>query len=494
MVRWLTALAAAGAAGAALFHTAAAAPSRPSARAPVSLSRPFLQHARSHAADTVQISSQAEAWRSPGGLQLRFSWLECDLKGKHCSPLPGLSTRSIIPPQELRVVTLRGVVTATNDFGSTSVTTSNFDYDMAGLAFDHRDRRYVQRHPQYDPDQVRARYGLGAEQNGAGQTIVIPDVGRKQGLRTAVDHFSVHYGLPRPCGKSASPGCFELVISQAGRAGEGIRTDEGEADVEWVHAVAPEAKIVVLRFGFGRVATVLEEIRELGRAGRVSVVSNSWCAPCSGYHAFARHVVFPHIAAACQVPHVVCVQATGDHGMPGTTPSNSRYVLAAGGTRFRTSSDGAMGAEVPWQRSGFGDTDVPVPRPAWQRNVDVCSHKGGVLSCAKRAVPDVSATAANVPVYRPTRTGFSWSYFYGTSLSAPLWAGLIALTDQSLQEGGQAPVGVDELHHVLYRGYVAGGLNDIPPAGWDWATGLGSPRAGIVGVLTQAIERYRQQR
>jgi len=41
---------------------------------------------------------------------------------------------------------------------------------------------------------------------------------------------------------------------------------------------------------------------------------------------------------------------------------------------------------------------------------------------------------------------------------------------------------------------VAGGLNDIPPAGWDWATGLGSPRAGIVGVLTQAIERYRQQR
>ena len=493
MVRWLTAVAAVGAAGAALFHTAAAAPLRPSSHAPVSLSRPFLRHARSHAGDKLQISSQAAAWGSPGGLQLRFSWLECDLKGRHCSPLADLSTQSIVPPQELRIVTLRGVVTATNSFGSTSVTTSNFDYDMAGLAFARRDRRYVQRHPQYDPDQLRARYGLGAEQNGAGQTIVIPDVGRKRGLRTAVDHFSVHYGLPRPCRKSASQGCFQFVMSQAGRAGQGIRTDEGEADVEWAHAIAPAAKIVVLRFAFGRVATVLDEIKELGGAGRVSVVSNSWCDPCSGYHAFARHVVYPHIAGACQVTHVVCVQATGDHGVPGTTPSNSRYVLAVGGTRFRAPPGGAVGAEVPWQRSGFGVTDVPVPRPAWQRSVPVCSHKGGVFSCAKRAVPDVSATAANVPVFRPTRTGFRWSYFYGTSLSTPLWAALIALTDQALQRDGQPPVGIDELHQVLYHGDVAGGLADIPPAGWDWATGLGSPKAGIVPALTQAIERYRQR-
>jgi kumamolisin len=190
----------------------------------------------------------------------------------------------------------------------------------------------------------------------------------------------------------------------------------------------------------------------------------------------------------------VCVQAAGNERSPGDPPSNSRYVLAVGGTIFRASPDDATRSEAPWPPSGFGDTDIPVPRPAWQRAAGRCSHAGGVFSCAKRAVPDVSATAANVPVFRPTRNGFDWSYFHGTSLSTPLWAALIALADQALQSGGQRPIGIDELHQVLYRGYVAGGLDDISPDGWDWETGLGSPRAGIVGALAAAVERYRLQR
>jgi hypothetical protein len=47
---------------------------------------------------------------------------------------------------------------------------------------------------------------------------------------------------------------------------------------------------------------------------------------------------------------------------------------------------------------------------------------------------------------------------------------------------------------VLYRGDVSSGLDDIPPRGWDWDTGLGSPKSGIVLVLARAIEDYRAQR
>lgn len=485
MVRRISALALAGVAVAALFFTARAAPSPPSPDAPVSSYRPFLQQAGS-VGDELQVTPQVGSWtqRVRGPLQLRYSWLECDLAGKRCSPLPSLQTKAVVPPQVSRIVTLRGVVTATNRFGSTSATTSNFDYDMAGLAFQASDRGFIHSHLQYDPDQLRAWYGLGSGENGAGQTVVIPDFGRVHGLRAAVDHFSAHYGLPRICGPAGNPGCFHLEITHAGRATNGLVRHgiwEAAADVEWVHAVAPAAKVIFVQFDHA--ATLLDKVGWLALAGRMSVVSDSWCDPCgAGYGSFGRDVIFPHVASGCDLPHLVCVQASGDHGAPGDVPSNSPYVLAVGGTRFRSLSDGAAKSEIPWRPSGSGDTAIPLPKPAWQKNV----------SGSKRMVPDVSALAASVPVFTPTKLG--WIYFYGTSLSTPLWAALIALTDQQLQRDGQQPVGIGELHQVLYQGDAGGGLDDIPPSGWDRATGLGSPKSGIVAVLAGAIERYRSGR
>jgi Subtilase family len=494
-IRRLIVLAVAAAAGGVIAYVVLSRPSPPPPKPPVSLSRPVLQVV-GKAGDEMRVTSRSGSWRSTDPIRVRYSWLECDLEGKRCSRVPGRGANVIVPPQEPTVVALRGVVTATTRGGSTSVTTRNFEYDMAGQVFAASALQSLRRHPQYGPDQLRAWYGLRSGQDGAGQTIVIPASGRQHGLRTAVDHFAAHYGLPRTCRASRSRDCFQLVVSNAAQKPTQLsRSDETEADVEWAHTIAPGAKIVVIQFEFDHVASLLDKVAALGRAGRASVVSDSWCAPCLGFHAFGRDVVFPHITKACHLPHLVCVQASGDHGSPGATPSNSPYVLAVGGTTFKASPDDATRSEVPWRRSGLGDTDLPVPRPAWQRHVyGGCSHAGGVFSCAKRAVPDVSATAANVPVYRPTRTGFDWSYFHGTSLSAPLWAGLIALTDQALHRDGRPPVGIDELHEVLYRGSVADGLDDIPPHGWDWATGLGSPKAGIVGALTRAIERYRGPR
>ena len=175
MVRRVLALVAVSAAAVALFFTATSAPSPPSPDAPESLSRPFVQRA-GVAADDVQVTSQFGLWRKSarGPLHFQYSWVECDLAGKHCSPVPRLQAKTIAPPQEPQIVTLRGVVTATNQAGSTSVTTGNFYYDMAGLAFDALDRGFVRNHLQYDPDQLRAWYGLSSEQNGAGQTISDP--------------------------------------------------------------------------------------------------------------------------------------------------------------------------------------------------------------------------------------------------------------------------------------------------------------------------------
>lgn len=459
---------------------------RPSPDAPKSLSHPLVQLA-GDAGDELRISPQEGAWaqRVRGPIRFRFSWLACDLDGKNCSPLPGLRTQSIVPPQLPRIVTLRGVATATNRFGSTSVRTDNVYYVMAGYPFEHRG--FVLNHLQVGPDQLRTWYGLGSDQTGAGQTIVITDFGRQVGLRSAVDHFSAHYGLPP----------VRLAIMSAGNPGRVNRSGEGDADVEWAHAIAPGAKILFVQFRHAQ--PLFARVGWLAVAGRMSVVSDSWCDPCRGFPGFARDVVYPAIAAACRQPHLVCVQAAGDHGSPGDAPSASPYLLAVGGTRFERRLDGAARREIPWGPSGSGDTDVPLPRPAWQKRVTAGCTGGdfsltGLSSCAKRAVPDVSATAASVPDFQPTKHGTEWFIFSGTSLSTPLWAGLIADADQQLQQDGQRPVGIDELHQVLYRGGVRKGLDDIPPHGWDLATGLGSPKSGIVPALVSAIERYRAGR
>jgi hypothetical protein len=490
----LTALAVLAAALAVVLIEATTGPAAPSQGAPVNLTRPYLQWAGS-AGDEVETTPQAGSWRSSahdGSINYSYSWLACDLHGKRCSPLPGLSSRAIAPPQEQKTVTLRGVVTATNQAGSTSVTTNDFDYDLAGLAFEAGDRAFVFRHPQYDPAELRAWYGLSPAQTGAGQTIVITDFGVHHGLRSSVDHFSAHYGLPQVCRSGQSQGCFRLVVTSAGNPGPVNHSGEGEADVEWAHAIAPGAKIVFVQFNHAQ--TLFDKLGWSSGKGRV--ISDSWCDPCRGFGGFARQVVYPAVALVCGRPHVVCVQASGDHGSPGDVPSNSPDVLAVGGTTFARRIDASTRREVPWGPSGKGDTDVPLARPAWQKGIHAGCTGGdfslnGVSSCAKRAVPDVSATASSVPVFQPAKHGADWFVFSGTSLSTPLWAGLIALTNQRLEQAGQEPVGIDELHRVLYAGDVAKGLDDIPPHGWDLATGLGSPKSGIVTTLAGAIEHYR---
>jgi hypothetical protein len=488
-------LGAAAAAATGVVYSAISASSRPSPDAPQALELPLLVRAGSDN-EEVAIDPYELTWRSPVRgvpFRLHFSWLACDLEGNSCSPLPGLSRKTIAPPQEERIVTLRGVVTGTNRYGSRSVVSRNFYYDMAGLAFDVKDRGFVHNHLQYGPDQLRAWYGLSPRQDGAGQTIAVTDFGRERGLRAAVDHFSAHYGLPQACGRtSRSQDCFPLVISYVGRRPtDSVRDGAVEAagDVEWVHAIAPKAKIVFVQFDY---ADTLFAHAALLASGHASVVSDSWCAPCGGdAGGYGRHLLFPSIAAGCGVPHLVCVQASGDHGSPGSTPSNSPYLLAVGGTVFLPSPDGTAKSEIPWRFSGEGDTRIPVRRPAWQQSIGRCRHAGGAHSCAKRAVPDVSATAGFVPVFAPPRYG--WIPFAGTSLSTPLWAALIALADQQLRGDGEQPIGIDELHHVLYSGEVGSGLDDMGPRGWDWSTGLGSPKSGIVTADVGVIERYRAQ-
>ena len=476
MVRRVLALAAVAVAAAALLYTATSKPSRQSADAPKSSFPPYLRYGDS-SHDDVQASLQAGAWRQrvPGPLHLSYSWLECNRHGARCTALSGLRSQTIVPPQELRIVTLRGVVTATNRFGSTSLRTSNFFFDMAGYPFE--DGAYLLSHQQYDPDQLRAWYGLGSGQNGAGQTIVVTAPWRVSDLQSVVSHFSAHYDLPLPCASGSSASCFKLTLLRPeGRPGY---TNDREVylDVEWAHAIAPAAAIEVLEAN--------EPALSISRVARLTgahVFSSSW----SWHSPRLSRSLYAPLAAGCSIAQVVCTWASGDRGHPGRSPADSPAVLAVGGSVFRVTPSGTTGSETAWSSSGGGTTSLRQSRPAWQSELpcDPFNH-----DCSSREIPDVSATAQAVPQFN---SGQFWTIGGGTSLATPLWAALIALADQELAQQGQPAIGIAELHRVLYRRGLAAGLDDLGKPGWDAHTGWGSPKHGIVDVLVKAIEGYRQ--
>jgi hypothetical protein len=235
---------------------------------------------------------------------------------------------------------------------------------------------------------------------------------------------------------------------------------------------------------------VLQKTSSLPLGGEAHIISSSFCYPC---HGFNRHLLaaetYGAVARACDRAHVVCAFPSGDTDSPGDGPSNSPHVLAVGGSEFSFRRDGSIRGEARWPFGGFGVTQMPVSRPTWQRDL-TCTR--AVPSCSYRVVPDVSATAAGTPVFAPYKR-FHWNVDHGTSVATPLWAALIALADQELASDGQAPIGIDELHQVLYRGDVSAGLDNLGHQGWSKHTGRGSPRAGIVDVLVRAIERYRAE-
>lgn len=455
---------------------------------PVNVAKPLLVRT---GASTPVLSGQLRltdgSW-SGGALRpvsFRFSWLRCDLRGVHCHRIRGFVDQRITPPQGLRTFTIRGAVRAVGRGGSAFAISANYFFDEAGLpltSWEHRRAPSV-----VDPAEVRAWYGLGPQETGAGQTIVMASNGRPPYLARSVNAFSRHYDLPTTCKprRRENATCFRFAVMQPAGRPFTNRGDDPILTVEWVHAIAPRARIIVVESKTDYPGPILRTIGRLGRSGVASVFSNSWCDPCRGHHAFA-HRLDGLVAQNCKLPHGVCVFTTTDNGPPGDTPANSPDVLAVGGSQFRVLA-GAITGEVAWPDGAGGTTDTPLPQPIWQRNL--CRPR----SCRYREIPDVSATAGPLPnALRTPSQPLGWRSAFGTSVSAPLWAGLLAVTDQLLARHGSAPIGVNELHNVLYRGNVAAGLDDIGAPGWDRETGWGSPKSGIADVLERAIERYRQ--
>lgn len=336
----------------------------------------------------------------------------------------------------------------------------------------------------YTPQAIRGMLGLKGD--GAGQTIAIVDAFADPSISDDVEHFSSQFGLPGVCGHGGTAGdCFTLDVDKVGSpAADDDWQLETSLDVEWTHAVAPKATIVLAEAQDPRFAEMFAAV-DAAAAKHPDVVSMSW----GTQPGFSDESYYDH---HCQVGTTVCVVSTGDDGYPGEYPAANPAALAIGGTGLTLAANGSVASESSWARSG-GSTSFFEPEPAYQQ---------GVNTTGKRQIPDVSFDAdpvTGVAVYYTDSDGTgTWEQVGGTSVGAPVWSGILTDADQLRAARGVGPLtsGGDAVQRAVYGLAGTPALADItdgpangacptcaPTTGYDTVTGLGSPRSGIDAAL-----------
>jgi len=306
----------------------------------------------------------------------------------------------------------------------------------------------------YTPQQLRHAYGfdqLGA--TGSGQIIAIVDAYGSPTIQSDLDTFCAAFGIASTTVLVYNPQGQPAVNSGWG--------SETSLDVEWAHAIAPYATIVVIDAKSSSTSDLLGAVDYAVSLG-AKQVSMSWggsefsTESSSDYH--------------FNVPGVAFFASSGDNGAGVEYPAASPYVVGVGGTSLHLNSSNNVSSETAWSGSG-GGTSAYESIPGFQ---------SGWLSGSKRGVPDVAYDAdpaTGVPVYQ---TGAGWQQFGGTSMSAPQWAALCALAN-SLRSSSisSAPGAIYSLANANYAGYfrdiTSGSNGHSAGSRYDLVTGLGSP-------------------
>jgi len=329
------------------------------------------------------------------------------------------------------------------------------------------------------PATVRHAYGFDSIANqGDGMVIAIVDAYDDPKIESDLGVFSSAFSLPA-C--TTANGCFKKLYA----SGSKPHTDAGwslemSLDVEWAHAIAPKAKIVLVEAASSSFNDLMKAV-DVAVANGASVVSMSF-----GGNEFSAEGGFDrHFSGKAGVTFVA---SSGDSGNGVEYPAASPYVVSVGGTTLSVDAYGNYMTETAWSGSGGGVSAVE-PEPSGQATWPI-PYAGS------RGVPDVSYNGdpnTGFAVYDSvTYAGQSgWFQVGGTSAGAPQWAGLVAVANSLRKAAGKAAL--SGTYNALYTAGksaygsdyhdVTNGSNGSCGAvcntagGYDYVTGLGTPQA-----------------
>jgi nitrate reductase NapAB chaperone NapD len=276
----------------------------------------------------------------------------------------------------------------------------------------------------YGIDAITFQSGSGAviPGTGAGETIAVIEAYHDPTLAADLHVFDQAYNLPDP---------QLTVIDQAGTQTNSTWASEESLDVEWAHAIAPGANILVVEAQSQTLADLLSAVDTARNAPGVVAVSMSW-----GFNEMADEASDDgHFTTPAGHAGITFVAASGDNGLRTGVeyPAASPDVLAVGGTTLNLDAAGNYLSETAWQDSGGGYSRYE-PEPNYQDSIQSTGH---------RSDSDVAFDAnpnTGVEVYETPLTGGpgAWRTVGGTSLATPAWAALIAIVDQGRALAGNA--------------------------------------------------------
>jgi subtilase family serine protease len=388
------------------------------------------------------------------------------------------------------------------------------------------------------PAQIKSAYGIPGTFDGSGQTVAVIDAYASPTIVQDVNQWSANRGLP-----TLRPNQFSQVVAPGTfRRPQNPKQDpqgwygEETLDIEAVHGMAPGANIVYVGApnNYQDLDAAMNHVVDRGLA---QIVTNSY--------GFSTELLPPGhvkpfedtlIQAAAEGIGVYF--SSGDGGDETATvgyatpdwPASSPWVTAVGGTALGVSATGDRAIEIGWGTSTYNcnQTTLACTRTGW-----LYGAGGGVsrlfakpsyqvaLDVAGRAVPDVSAlgdpqTGLLVGQTQTFPDGAHYDEYRigGTSLSSPIFAGIMALADQAAgaPHGFANPVlysnpgafydvrsvktavarrnfvnGVDATDGVadLLRTFddYSGSPTQHTGPGWDNVTGLGSPTSGFLAAV-----------
>jgi subtilase family serine protease len=342
----------------------------------------------------------------------------------------------------------------------------------------------------YIPAQIRTAYEIDQiSGQGQGMTVAIVDAYTQPNIASDINVFSTQFGLPKMDGLGGDPTLSIKVPT--GQSPPGYNTNWGleiSLDVEWLHAIAPYANIILVTCQDAFFDSLLgaevdgqpysSGVVYAASLPGVSVVSNSW-----GTIEFSGETAYD--GQFTTNPNVAFTFATGDSAAPGSYPAFSPNVVAVGGTSLYTKSiKGLWGKETGWPASG-GGVSLFEAVPSYQ------SSNG--VNFGARSIPDVSMDAdLNTGVYVYDSPLGGYLLVGGTSLSCPMWAGLIALGDQARGSSLNSTGVLSALYGVYNSSNYSTDFHDVTTGnngfsagpGYDLVTGIGTPIGpGIVGAL-----------
>ena len=388
----------------------------------------------------------------------------------------------------------------------------------------------------HTPAQIKGAYGIGNQYDGAGQTVAIIDAYASPTILQDVNHWSVNRGLPTMGGSQ-----FQQVVAPGTyRRPQNKKQDpqgwygEETLDVEAVHGMAPAANIVYVGApnNYQDLDAAMNHVVDRRLA---QIVTNSYGFSTTELlpPGYVKPMEDTLVQAAAEGIGVYF--SSGDNGDESSTfgfpttdwPASSPWVTAVGGTSLGVTQNNTRAVETGWGTSTYScdQTTLACTRDGW-----LYGSGGGVsvvfakpwyqsdLNISGRGVPDVAAVGDPNTGYLVGQTQtFPDGVYYdeyrigGTSLSSPLFAGLMALADQKagaplgfanplFYENPQAFTDVTSVKTAVARRNFVNGVDGTDGTadflrtfddysgstsqhtgpGWDNVTGLGVPN----GVFT----------